>query len=42
MATDELPLEPSDANQAIKQLIDRGYLYGVGAELRRTTPPDQQ
>lgn len=38
---DELALEPSDANHALKRLIDRGYLYEVGNELRLTTPPDQ-
>lgn len=39
---DELTLEPSDANHAIKRLIDRGYIYEVGSELRLTTPPDQE
>lgn len=37
---DGLTLEPSDANHAIKRLLDRGYFYEVGSELRLTTPPD--
>lgn len=38
--SDELAVEPEDANYAIRRLLERGYLYQVDTELRLTTPPD--
>ena len=35
--TDELALEPSDADHALTRLLERGYLYAVGDELRVTS-----
>ncbi|UHQ99168.1 hypothetical protein HYG81_26400 (plasmid) [Natrinema zhouii] len=36
--TDQLTLEPADAEHAITRLLERGYFYEVGAELRVTLP----
>ncbi|WP_306060687.1 hypothetical protein [Natronococcus wangiae] len=38
--SDELALEPADAEHAITRLIKRGYLYEVDAELRVTVPSE--
>lgn len=40
LTTDELALEPDDANHALTRLVDRGYLYAVDDELRVTTPSE--
>lgn len=40
LTTDELALEPDDANHALTRLLDRGYLYAVDDELRVTTLPE--
>lgn len=37
LTADELALEPEDADHALTRLLDRGYLYAVGDELRVTT-----
>lgn len=39
-STDELHLEPGDADHAVTRLLERGYLYEVDNELRVTTPPE--
>ncbi|WP_408960434.1 hypothetical protein [Natrinema sp. 74] len=36
--TDQLALEPADAEHAITRLLERGYFYEVDAELRVTLP----
>lgn len=41
-ASDELELNPADAEHAIKRLIERGYLYEVDTELRVTTPAEER
>ena len=40
LTTDELALEPDDADHALTRLLDRGYLYAVDDELRVTTPTE--
>lgn len=40
LTTDELALEPDDADHALTRLLDRGYLYAVDDELRLTTPTE--
>ncbi|PCR88759.1 hypothetical protein [Natrinema ejinorense] len=37
-STDELTLEPEDADYALTRLLERGYLYEVDGELRVTIP----
>lgn len=37
--SDELALEPEDAEHAITRLLNRGYFYEGNTELRMTTPP---
>ncbi|PGF14574.1 hypothetical protein CP556_20985 [Natrinema sp. CBA1119] len=39
-STDELALEPEDANHALTRLLERGYFYEVGGELRVTIPDE--
>ncbi|WP_226483165.1 hypothetical protein [Natrinema amylolyticum] len=39
-STDEIRLEPGDADHALTRLIDHGYLYEVDSELRVTEPPE--
>ncbi len=41
-ASDELALEPEDANYAITRLLERGYFYVVDDELRVTLPSREQ
>ncbi|MHC3439568.1 hypothetical protein ACYJ1Y_16120 [Natrialbaceae archaeon A-gly3] len=41
LADCDVTLEPEDAEYAISRLLDRGYLYEVGSELR-VTEPDKQ
>ncbi|MFC7215988.1 hypothetical protein ACFQO4_18110 [Saliphagus sp. GCM10025334] len=38
LRTDELALEPEDANYALSRLLERGYFYEVDDELRVTEP----
>ncbi|ELY96203.1 hypothetical protein C483_00215 [Natrialba hulunbeirensis JCM 10989] len=38
LSTDELALEPMDADHALTRLLERGYFYEVDGELRVTTP----
>ena len=40
LTTDELALEPEDADHALTRLLDRGYLYAVDDELRVTIPSE--
>nr|WP_306061120.1 hypothetical protein [Natronococcus sp. AD5] len=40
--SDKLGLERADAEHAITRLLDRGYLYEVGTELRVTTPAEER
>ncbi len=40
--SDELVLEPEDAEYAIRRLLERGYFYAVGDELRVTLPSKTQ
>ena len=40
VTTDELALEPEDADHALTRLLDRGYFYAVGDELRVTSPSE--
>ncbi|WP_226006032.1 hypothetical protein [Natrinema salinisoli] len=40
LSTDELDLEPEDADYALTRLLDRGYFYEVDSELRVTTPSE--
>ncbi|SIS20160.1 hypothetical protein [Natronorubrum thiooxidans] len=37
----EFSLEPEDATYALTRLLERGYFYEVGDELRVTTPDEQ-
>lgn len=41
LSTDELELELEDVEYALMRLLDRGYFYEVGDELRVTTPSEQ-
>ncbi|RQG94740.1 hypothetical protein [Natrarchaeobius oligotrophus] len=38
LRTNELTLEPEDANYALSRLLERGYFYEVDDELRVTAP----
>ncbi|WP_323174732.1 hypothetical protein [Natrialba sp. PRR66] len=38
LRTNELTLEPEDANYALTRLLERGYFYEVDDELRVTAP----
>ncbi|UHQ98947.1 hypothetical protein HYG81_24635 (plasmid) [Natrinema zhouii] len=38
--SDELALESEDASHALTRLLERGYFYEVGNELRVTMPED--
>ncbi|WP_254522459.1 hypothetical protein [Natrinema caseinilyticum] len=38
--TDELELDPGDADYAITRLLERGYFYEVDGELRITLPAE--
>ncbi|MCU4975016.1 hypothetical protein OB955_20095 [Halobacteria archaeon AArc-m2/3/4] len=40
LTTDELSLEPEDADYVLRRLLGRGYLYEVNDELRVTEPMD--
>jgi hypothetical protein len=40
VTTDELALEPDDADQALTRLLERGYFYEVDDELRVTAPTE--
>ncbi|GAB3669794.1 hypothetical protein [Halopiger thermotolerans] len=40
LSTEELQLDQRDVDHAVTRLLERGYLYEVGDELRVTTPPD--
>jgi hypothetical protein len=40
VTTDELALEPEDADHALTQLLERGYFYEVNDELRVTAPSE--
>lgn len=41
LSTDEIKLEPEDADYALTRLVDRGYLYEVDSELRVTQPAEE-
>lgn len=41
LSTNELELELEDVEYALMRLLNRGYLYEVGDELRVTTPSEQ-
>ncbi|MDS0476872.1 hypothetical protein [Natrinema sp. 1APR25-10V2] len=40
--SDELAVEPEDADYAITRLLERGYFYAVGDELRVTLPSEER